>query len=229
MDPQTKEMLFRLLLGAVYGGAIGFERQINGRPAGFRTHLLVCVASVLLMELSESYQYYSTINSEYIRIDPGRIAAGAITGIGFIGAGVIIRMGANVLGLTTAASLWMVSAIGFSVGAGIYIPSAVAFGITIFSLFVLRLVERITPGIVFKSLTIKADRTINEELVKDVIHNHHASLYRTDYETDTIQNTLTMYYTLSIRRSSRKGKSGFRPLIDDLSALDKVQKVSLRA
>lgn len=229
MDLSTKEMLLRLAIGSFYGGAVGFERQINGRPAGFRTHLLVCVASVLLMELSESYQYLSSINPEYIRLDPGRIAAGAITGIGFIGAGVIIKMGANVLGLTTAASLWMVSAIGFSVGAGMYVQSTVAFAITIFSLFALRVVERATPGIVFKSLTIKADNSLDEAAVKDIIRKHHASIYRTDYEADTVEGIITMYYTLSIRRSASRRKVGLRPLIDDLSTLKEVHKVSLRA
>jgi len=228
MDITTKEMVLRIALGALFGGVIGFERQINGRPAGFRTHILVCVASVLLMELSMFYHHLSVMDPAYVRVDPGRIAAGAITGIGFIGAGVIIKMGANVLGLTTAASLWIVSAIGFSVGAGFYVPASAAFGITIFSLFFLRLVERITPGIMFKSLIIKADSGFDEEGLKDMLKKHHASIYRTDYEIDNAEGTTTLYYTLAIRRSPITDRHPTKPLIHDLASAEKVRKVSVR-
>jgi len=229
MDIATREMILRLALGALFGGVIGLERQINGRPAGFRTHLLVCVASVLLMEISMFYHHLGVMDPSYIRVDPGRIAAGAITGIGFIGAGVIIKMGANVLGLTTAASLWMVSAIGFSVGAGFYIPASAAFGITIFSLFFLRLVERITPGIVFKSLVIKADHGVDEDVLKDMLKKHHASIYRTDYEINNAEGTTTLYYTVAIRRTPTRDRHPVGPFIHDLASVEKVKKVSVRA
>jgi hypothetical protein len=81
----TNEIIIRLLLGTLFGGVIGFERQVHGRPAGFRTHILVCIAAVLIMLVSEYYQYLSSIDPSYIRIDPGRIAAGALAGVGFIG------------------------------------------------------------------------------------------------------------------------------------------------
>lgn len=90
------EIIIRLLLGAVLGGIIGFERQVHGRQAGFRTQLLVCVASVLVMIVSEYYHHLSYMNPSYVRVDPGRIAAGAITGIGFIGAGAILKMGITI-------------------------------------------------------------------------------------------------------------------------------------
>lgn len=227
-DLVSGEMLLRLLLGALCGGAIGLERQINGRPAGFRTHLLVCVASVLLMEISANYHHLAYMDPSYVRVDPGRIAAGAITGIGFIGAGVIIKMGANVLGLTTAASLWMVSAIGFALGAGLYVPAALALLITLFSLFVLRLIEYITPGLSFKSLTIKAARGVDEEAIREVLMNHNASLFRTDYEVDNAEDTLTLLYTVSIRRKPKKSKAILRGLVEDISCLDKVSRVTLR-
>ena len=108
----TEELLIRIALGAVLGGLVGLERHVHGRPAGFRTHILVCTALVLLMEVSEYYHYLGTQDPSYVRVDPGRIAAGAITRIGFLGAGVIIKMGASVQGLTTAARIWMVAAIG---------------------------------------------------------------------------------------------------------------------
>lgn len=228
MDFTTNEMIIRLGLGAICGGVIGLERQINGRPAGFRTHMLVCLASVLLMELSMYYHQLSYMDPAYVRVDPGRIASGAITGIGFIGAGVIIKLGANVLGLTTAASLWMVSAIGFSIGAGLYMAAAAAFVLTIFSLFVLRLVERITPGLSFKTITIKSMRGVDEGAIRTVLKKHNASLYRTDYEVDNLEGTLTLYYTVSIRRLPTKSKEILRSLVEDISGIESINKVTLR-
>src|SRR3990172_10496382 len=132
------DIIVRLLLGTLLGGIIGFERQTHGRPAGFRTHLLVCVASVLVMMVSEYYHYLSLWDPSYVRADPGRIAAGAITGIGFIGAGVIVKMGFNVQGLTTAACLWIVSIIGLSIGSGLYVLGTMGFVITYLALWLLR-------------------------------------------------------------------------------------------
>ncbi|UCG77990.1 MAG: MgtC/SapB family protein, partial [Nitrospirota bacterium] len=107
---ETSDILIRLVLGTVLGSIVGFEREVHGRPAGFRTHLLVCLASVLIMIVSEEYYHLAVMNPDFIRVDPARIAAGAITGVGFLGAGVIIKSGFNVQGLTTAACLWIVSA-----------------------------------------------------------------------------------------------------------------------
>jgi putative Mg2+ transporter-C (MgtC) family protein len=113
------------------GGLIGLERESLSRPAGLRTYTLVCVGSALAMIVSiDIYlQYYQTVNA-----DPGRIAAQVISGIGFLGAGTIMREGASVQGLTTAAGLWVVACIGLAVGAGLYVP---AIATTILILFVL--------------------------------------------------------------------------------------------
>ena len=99
------EMIIRLLLGALIGGIIGFERELHGRAAGFRTQLLVCVAAVLIMVISENYYFHLHNLDSTLRIDPARISAGALMGIGFLGDGVIIKSGYRVRGLTTAASI----------------------------------------------------------------------------------------------------------------------------
>src|SRR5512142_780647 len=130
----SAEIAVRLLTGALFGGVIGFERQVHGRPAGFRTHILVCIAAVLIMIVSEYYQYLSVVDPAYIRIDPGRIAAGALAGVGFIGAGVVLKSGLSIQGLTTAACIWVVSAIGLAIGSGLYLAGIITFCITIFSL-----------------------------------------------------------------------------------------------
>lgn len=110
-------LLGRLLLACVLGGIIGYEREQTHRPAGFRTHILVCVGSALVMITSEFiFKKYAG----HTNIDPARLGAQVISGIGFIGAGTIMREGFSVKGLTTAASLWAVSCVGLAVGIGFY-------------------------------------------------------------------------------------------------------------
>ncbi|MDO8603770.1 MAG: MgtC/SapB family protein [Candidatus Omnitrophota bacterium] len=126
----------RLFLAAALGGIIGFERQKhNKRIAGLRTHILVTVGSALIMLVSI---YLFEAYAGKAPVDPARIAAGVVTGIGFLGAGTIIRSGENVQGLTTAASLWTVSGIGLAVGCGFYIAGCTASIITLATLYLLR-------------------------------------------------------------------------------------------
>jgi putative Mg2+ transporter-C (MgtC) family protein len=129
----------RLLLAFVLGGIIGLERERRDRPAGLRTHILVTVAAALLMMLSRLVAGESA--------DPGRIAAGVVTGIGFLGAGTIIRSGADVHGLTTAATLWAASAVGLTVGIGSYSAAIVATAIIFITLTALRRLERYIGGV----------------------------------------------------------------------------------
>ncbi|MGI5921731.1 MAG: MgtC/SapB family protein, partial [Syntrophomonadaceae bacterium] len=125
------EIIFKLTLACILGGLIGLERESLSRPAGLRTYTLVCVGSALAMIVSmDMYlKYYQTVNA-----DPGRIAAQVVSGIGFLGAGTIMREGATVRGLTTAAGLWVVACIGLAIGAGLYVSAIVS---TILILFVL--------------------------------------------------------------------------------------------
>ena len=130
------QVIFRLVLGALLGGLVGFEREKhNRRMAGFRTHILVCVGSALIM-LTSLYMF--TNYGQDVASDPARIAAGVIIGIGFLGAGTIIRSGTSVIGLTTAASLWTVAGIGLAVGCGFYIASYVTTLIVLLTLYALR-------------------------------------------------------------------------------------------
>jgi putative Mg2+ transporter-C (MgtC) family protein len=125
--PFVIEIILQLMLAVALGGFIGYERENTNRPAGFRTHILVCVGSALVMITSQYLmQKYSGST-----IDPSRLGAQVISGIGFLGAGTIIRDGFNVRGLTTAASLWAVSCVGIAVGSGFY-AGAIAATIFIF-------------------------------------------------------------------------------------------------
>src|SRR5262245_65584373 len=117
-------MLARIFGALVIGALIGLERSFHGRPAGFRTHALVCVASALLM-LVTVYQneWMTQLARDAIRTDPTRMAQGIMTGIGFLGAGVIFKEGLTVRGLTTAASIWVTASIGVLVGVGFWLPA----------------------------------------------------------------------------------------------------------
>jgi putative Mg2+ transporter-C (MgtC) family protein len=135
------DLAFRLLLSAVFGAAIGLEREINGHPAGMRTHLLVSLGSALFTVMSI---YGFGPSTPATPVDPSRIAAQIVSGIGFLGAGAIIKDGLSIRGLTTAASLWATAAVGLAAGAAQHILAGVGALIIIFSLWPLsRLAERI--------------------------------------------------------------------------------------
>jgi putative Mg2+ transporter-C (MgtC) family protein len=145
------EALLRLSVAGALGAAIGVERELRDREAGVRTHLLVALGSALFTIVS-AYGFHEFLagGGNIVRTDPTRIAAQIVTGIGFLGAGAIIRDGLSVRGLTTAATLWVVAAIGMACGAGYYWPAAAGTGLTLLALGPLRFaaystIERMKP------------------------------------------------------------------------------------
>jgi len=159
--PWESEAMFQLVLSAVLGGLIGMERQVRGRAAGFRTHLLLCVGCCLVMIVSISFprfyaaQFPDDVN--IVRIDPARLAYSVMGGIGFIGAGAILKIGISVRGLTTAASLWCVAAVGLAVGFGLYWIATFCALLVLASLIALNFVEGQLPSRWHKSLTLVCD------------------------------------------------------------------------
>src|SRR6476619_4258607 len=135
------EELWRVAVAAGLGGAVGVERELREREAGFRTHLLVSVGSCLFTLVS-AYGFHEFLvgGGNVVRADPTRIAAQIVTGVGFLGAGAIIRQGFSVRGLTTAATLWVVAAIGMASGAGYYSAAVITTALVLFSLWPLRIV-----------------------------------------------------------------------------------------
>jgi putative Mg2+ transporter-C (MgtC) family protein len=137
------DMLARLSVAAGLGAAIGVEREIRDREAGIRTHLLVALGAALFTIIS-AFGFRDILSASgpnvLVRLDPSRIAAQIVTGIGFLGAGAIIREGLSVRGLTTAGSLWVSAAIGMAAGSGWYWPAVVGTALTIFALWPLRLI-----------------------------------------------------------------------------------------
>jgi putative Mg2+ transporter-C (MgtC) family protein len=140
-DLSSAEILLRVGLAAALGGAIGFERELREREAGLRTHMLVSVGAALFTLVSAyAWADWRFSTEEGLVFDPTRIAAQIVTGIGFLGAGAIIRQGLSVRGLTTAATLWVVAAIGMAAGAGYYTAAVITTVLVLFSLWPLRLV-----------------------------------------------------------------------------------------
>lgn len=140
MAVDSFEIVFRIILAVILGGVVGYERERHNRPAGFRTHILVCVGSTLIMMVS-AYGFSGQIGAGF-EADPGRIAAGVVTGIGFLGAGTIIQQRGSIRGLTTAASIWVVSGIGLAVGVGFYLGAVLTTVLVLTSLLLLGQIER---------------------------------------------------------------------------------------
>ncbi|MDF2644639.1 MAG: magnesium transporter MgtC [Paenibacillus sp.] len=135
------ELTIRILLAAGLGGLVGLEREWSNHAAGLRTHILVCIGSTAIMLLS-IYGFSDFVNEPQVRVDPARLAAQVISGIGFLGAGTIMRTGLTVSGLTTAASVWVVAAIGLCVGAGFLYCAVLATVMVLLSLVVLNKWEK---------------------------------------------------------------------------------------
>jgi putative Mg2+ transporter-C (MgtC) family protein len=136
------EITIRLFLATLLGGLVGIEREQNNHPAGFRTHILVCVGSTLIMLISMyGFEDFIQANKEHVISDPARLAAQVVSGIGFLGAGTILVHGGTVRGLTTAASLWVVAGIGLALGAGFYFGATLATVLVLLSLIVLNRIE----------------------------------------------------------------------------------------
>ena len=155
------DAVFRLLLAILLGGAVGLERESRGRPAGLRTHILVCLGATIIMIGSTHMGELTQVlpPASRIQVDPGRIAAGVVTGIGFLGAGAIIRIGDLVRGLTTAGCIWFVVALGITVGQGLYALSIVSTVLALIALLALTQVERHIQPIVYRSVAVIATLT----------------------------------------------------------------------
>ena len=163
------DMVIRLILGFIAGAIIGFERSSRRQVAGLRTHILIATGATLLMLLSIylPQQFASAQRGG----DPGRIAAQVVSGIGFLGAGAIIRLGNNIRGLTTAASLWFVAAVGLAVGGGMFLVAGIAEALGLVTLYLLSKIERrIFPSERYKLLEITyKDNTPSTREALDII------------------------------------------------------------
>ena len=223
------EVAVRLLITAVLCGVIGFERETRDQSAGFRTHILLGLGAALFTLVSaygftEFTEAALQSGGRGIQFDPTRIAAQIVTGIGFLGAGAIIRQGMDVRGLTTAASLWAAAAIGMAVGAGYYFGAAATTIVVIAALYVLREVRnRLLPRLrtdfgVLNVTFSDMGSEINE--VVGTLERHSVEIRSLGAEIEGGRAT----YTIQLRIPPRRG---MQEALQEISALSAVQRVSV--
>jgi len=191
-----------LMIALAAGGLIGFERSYHGRPAGFRTHTLVCLASSALM-LITVYQshWFPEEFSGRVALDPTRMAQGIMTGIGFLGAGVIFKEGLTVRGLTTAASIWITAAIGILAGIGFYFPLLVTTVLTLLTLSLFRWIENAVPGQYYAHLEVRfsRDKAMPEDNFRQFIKEQGFSIANLSYRYSA--NASFIEYRMVVRTS----------------------------
>ena len=221
-------LLIRVLVAAALAGVIGAERQLHGRPAGLRTHLLVGTGAALVMvtfALTARILPSDGVWGQLVRVDPGRLAAGIITGIGFLGAGTIMRTGDWVFGLTTAASLWFVAALGIAAGEGLYIIAAGGMVIGLIVLTVMDRLEQRIPTAVRHELVVEIDPQEQEEVLASVYRLRSDKTMRvhlTGWEIKDARERVTLHF-----RIRHRGSVDIAAIASAISALDGVFSLRL--
>lgn len=186
LGSENLEIAARLLAAVIAGALIGYERSFHGRPAGFRTHTLVCTASSVLMLLTVYESHWVLAPAALVRLDPTRMAQGIMTGIGFLGAGVIIKEGLSVRGLTTAASIWITAAVGILAGVGFYFPMVMATVLTVGILSVFRWIEVRMPSQAYYHFDVRFTRAaaLSERDLRGLVERHGFSIAHFSYRLD---------------------------------------------
>ena len=199
-------MILRLVAALAAGACIGYERSFHGRPAGLRTHVLVCLASALLMLVTVYEDFWVRTPGE-ARLDPTRLAQGIMTGIGFLGAGVIVKEGLNVRGLTTAASIWITAAIGILAGVGLYLPLVVSVVLTLAVLSVFRWIEMRVPTQAYFNFDVKyaKEGNLSEDEIRALIQRHKFSIANFSYRLETEGRVLR--HSMTLRTTDRTAAS----------------------
>jgi len=220
------EIIFRLILAAILGGAVGLEREVHGRPAGVRTYLLLSLGSALIMVISEYlfHKYRGGVPGLSLQVDPGRIAAQAITGIGFLGAGVIIRNRDTIRGLTTAACVWVVCAVGLTIGAGFYLYGGAVAAITVVSLVGLKPLERRLRRDWYQEMTVvSADIPGQVERIQEIIDRHDLKVVNSGLSKDLEKQEVTMTFLLRQRTVQPR-----RQALQEVFALEGIKRVEVK-
>lgn len=191
--------IIRLIMASILGAIIGVERDIHGRAAGLRTNLLVSLGAALFMLISEYFATaYGNNADSLIRVDPGRIAAQIVTGIGFLGAGTIIKYGFTVKGLTTAACLWLSAGLGMSVGAGLIDLAIVTTIIGLIGLVLFHYFEKMYAKDSYRILEITTGISSNINKLTEAISTLNLKVMRLDKELDYQTNRTILKFNIRI-------------------------------
>jgi len=218
------EFIIRLFLAVVLAGLIGLEREFHGRAAGLRTHIIVCLGSTIIMIASmQLYESYADFTSnKVVRIDPGRIAAGIVTGIGFLGAGVILQSGNIVRGLTTAACVWFVAGLGIAIGIGLYALAVEVTALALIVLFALKQLERYIHPDYYKTLIVIATQQPGLLAKSRVICHRHKTVIK-DYEMfENVDKNLT---SITLNVKFKRGDEVGETLIEEFIRMEGIRHV----
>jgi putative Mg2+ transporter-C (MgtC) family protein len=176
------------------------------------------------MLISENYYAHGTVTGAVTKLDPTRIAAGAMTGVGFLGAGVILKTGLSVQGLTTAACIWIVAAIGLAVGVGQYLAAITGSVITFISLWMLRILETRIPRMTYRYVTLVTDEAGDEDTIKSLFEEHGFRVSKMDYEMAIPEKQKSFIFTIS-----SKDSVPIKHLVDKVSGFGYVKKISVKS
>jgi len=218
----TETIAFRMLLSLFVGTLVGIEREYHKQPAGLRTHILISMGATLIMLLSI---YIPQTFNEYQPADPGRLAAQVVSGIGFLGAGAIMKFGFNVKGLTTAASIWVIAAIGLAIGAGMYWATTIATSILLFALIFLDIIEKwIFPAKFIKHLRIysAAGFELKTDPILELLKRKKVSVRTIDIEQSFDEKRTSLYFVIQINEKVKINR-----LSEEIGEIEGVQMVKL--
>lgn len=212
-----------LLLAVILGGVIGLEREWHGRPAGLRTHILVCIASTSLILVSRMLQASAEAVAARLVLDPTRLAAGIVTGIGFLGAASVIKSGDIVRGITTGACIWAVSALGVVIGNEAYGLAIVATGLIMFALVLLDRAESWIRPVVYRRLVIDCRSTKPTEVaarVRAALKRHRIRIQDLHGEVACNDEPCELVFHIRCRNSTQAPQ-----VLEDVAAQEGVERV----
>ncbi|HVO52553.1 MAG TPA: MgtC/SapB family protein [Thermoanaerobaculia bacterium] len=217
------EMLLRITIAAFLGGVIGVERDIHRRQAGFRTHLIVSMAAGTFMVVSAHFVHYQNyVAGSFVAVDPSRIAASVVAGVGFLGGGSILRTGATVQGLTTAAGLWLVAAIGLCAGAGMYPESFFVTVLGLLALTIFRVLE--DKKVMRRNVVLGFDGTADPlKTARPSLELLGARILALDYKKDLGAGSASLSFDLLVPDSLDLSR-----LVGALEQLDGVREIQVR-
>jgi putative Mg2+ transporter-C (MgtC) family protein len=218
------EMIGRIAAGAVLGGVIGYERDVHGRPVGLRTHLIVAMTAATFMVISSQFVYFQHYSREdLVAVDTSRIAASVVSGIGFLAGGAILRTGLTVQGFTTAAGLWLVTAIGMCSGAGMFLVAAVVTAMGVFTLTVLRRLEDKKDNIIRRRISVViGDETVTFPAIFEALGKLGADVSHVVYERrfDEDKKGTKVTFDVQVAQTTSLGE-----IIAKLEQLPKIHRV----
>jgi putative Mg2+ transporter-C (MgtC) family protein len=218
------EMIARIAAGAVLGGIIGYERDRHRRPVGLRTHLIVAMAAATFMVISSQFVYWQHYGKDdLVTIDSSRIAASVVSAVGFLAGGAILKTGVTIQGLTTAAGLWLVTAIGMSSGAGMYVESGVVTLLGLLALTVLRRFEDKNDHLTRRRVTVVfGEDAPGVTAVVDALKSIGATVSDVEYEKRLDDDKKRIMATFDVDLENTIGVAKLIQTVEDVGGVRRV-------